>query len=262
MTLIILEGTDYAGKSTLAQRLISTWQDRSTSDCHMTAELLHVGPPSKKSDDMSLATWAAVQTSELTRLIEKHDPKNARHLVVFDRFHWGMPIYGPIYRPDSNQDNYGDLGYHNFMWVESQLAMHGALTVHVMTSIEEMLKRAKSRGDDEYLTENSDLAQELQLRLLWTRYVQFAANVGLFMPTFRKHPYLTGDWSLADQSDGIKELRSHDSLWPFQDFDEFYLYRARKAGKGNVSELLDEAVINLKSRPHNHVEYRFEKVDK
>lgn len=254
MPLIILEGPDYAGKSTLAQELLRTWQDRSSYQ-NMTGDILHVGPPSKKPDDLSLKRWATVQTSELIRLMEKHDPTNPNHLIIFDRFHWGSAIYGPVYRPQNNQDNYGDLGYENFMWVEQQLATHGALTVHVTTSLNEMLERAQKRGEDEYLAQ-SDVSQELQLRKLWTRYMKFASNVGLFMPTFRGAAYRSGAWFPSDTSEALKEMKAYyDTDWPLQKLEDYYLYKLSRE-TSSVNLLLDEAIIKLKSRPYSRIEFR------
>ncbi len=115
--LIVLEGVDCTGKSTLAQQLAA-----------MTgAEVQHFGPPERHP----LLEWGSVATN--------YAPSSGD--LVLDRFHWGEIVYGPHYRGKS------DLGLEGFMWLELVLASRGAVTVLTTGDPDKIYARVVSSND-------------------------------------------------------------------------------------------------------------------
>lgn len=202
---IVLEGPDYSGKSTLAQAIVDNWLNRPNT----TAEIVHTGSPGPKPESMSIEEWKQGQISSLTRKIYKYlDVDKDNHMVVFDRFAWGAPIYGPLHRPDTNykDENFGDLGHTGFMYVDSVLAFNGGMTVHVGTPLHTILSRADMR-DDPYLDDHAaGKSREEQLAELWFRYFQFAANVGQYLPSSYSAPVMVGKVEDSDVNRDLKML--------------------------------------------------------
>jgi hypothetical protein len=115
--LIILEGCDATGKTTVARELAEDWG----------FELRHHGPP----DRHPLEEWG--------QQIADYKPTDR---WVMDRFHWGELVYAPHYR------NRTDLGWHGFEWVEQALRSRGAITVHCTGDPQRILDRATALEDD------------------------------------------------------------------------------------------------------------------
>lgn len=232
MPIIILEGPDYAGKSTLAETIQEQWLARSTEHNPLTAELLHTGPPGSKPKKMSKDDWADSVMADLLNVVWTKMSLSSTHLVIVDRFHWGAPIYGPIMRPalDYGKQHYGDLGHDRFMRIEMELANRGAITAHVGTTLSELVARSEGR-EDEYLDENAKDgdSREDQLELLWFRYYQFAANVGQYLPTSLDHPIMVGDYKSEEVVSDLKRLsilnkENLNKNWPDQNRFEYYTY--------------------------------------
>lgn len=129
---IALEGPDGAGKTTLAQKLA----DRINAESGQSVEINHVGPP---------ASFETVVDENLERRLTYAPGKEQ---VVFDRLHWGCPVYGPIYRPELNIDGYGDLGPNRWKYIELSLSAVGAVTVLVTGDPDVLSARITERGDD------------------------------------------------------------------------------------------------------------------
>lgn len=129
---IIFEGADGAGKSTLTEavagRLRETLLPVTTS---------HLGPPAKPGT--ALAECLAAPYADYT--------VGQGHLVS-DRWSWGCPVYGPIYRPDDNVDGYGDFGIGGFRYAELFAVSRGAYIVLVDGVPAELRRRLEERGDD------------------------------------------------------------------------------------------------------------------
>lgn len=120
--LIVLEGVDGAGKSTLTDRLLSTLPDHST-------KRLHCGP--LKGDPM--------RAYELP--LRDYVPGGNEHIVC-DRWHVGELVYGPLYRGRSA------LSEAMRLHVEMLLDKLGAYKLVVTTDMRTLRQRLAARGED------------------------------------------------------------------------------------------------------------------
>jgi thymidylate kinase len=121
--LVIIEGCDGTGKSTLAARLAERLDG---------AEVLHLGPPKRHP------------LEETVLALDDYTPGSGRHVIV-DRFHLGEMIYGPIYRGESKL---GPLGGPEHKWVDLWLKSRGALQVVLTATLKTVEDRIGVRGDD------------------------------------------------------------------------------------------------------------------
>lgn len=126
MTFIGLEGCDGAGKSTLAEAVISELQARFPND---TVEYIHRSQLERDPVD------------EYALDIEKYRPGSNHHIVA-DRWHWGETIYGPLYR------NGSALSEGAFRWVEMFMKARGVTFWHVTAPLNVIRERLESRGED------------------------------------------------------------------------------------------------------------------
>jgi thymidylate kinase len=124
--LILIEGTDGAGKTTLAQRVVDELHQRYPYD-----EILayHAGPPRQHPLD------------EYETPLLGYRPNRGTH-VVCDRWHWGERVYPEILGRDSQ------LTREVWMHLELFLASRGALVVHVTVPTDVLRDRLAQRGDD------------------------------------------------------------------------------------------------------------------
>src|ERR1044071_6965701 len=91
--LIVLEGTEAVGKTTLANALAAKWQE--LTDYHGdggTARILHHGYP---DTDRHIYTQYAEPLGDERLRASVLDRKN---LFIFDRYHLGDLLYGPLMR--------------------------------------------------------------------------------------------------------------------------------------------------------------------
>lgn len=112
--LIILEGCDGAGKTTLAKSLAML----------LDAEIVHCS--SKTKNDFRF----------FCNLIEASDHKN----IIADRFCYGQFVYQ--HKDDRPLEN-----YHNLNALEIILLEHGAKVVYVTAPLEEIESRLKARSE-------------------------------------------------------------------------------------------------------------------
>ena len=266
--LILLEGPDYAGKSTFAQKLHDVWLAGWGLDfkSKRTAEILHCGPPGNKPDELTEAQWGYDIAKDLIDTVNaKHNPGDPDHLLILDRYHIGMPVYGPLFRPQWNRDNYGDIGYMNFMWIENELHRHGGLTVHMATSLGTLIERSANR-EDEYL-DTRDISRRQQLEEIWVKYYQFFAYVGQFMPTSLGFPLFAQPHETRLLAQMIDENPSrYENPWPEPYPGALYTYTVGGIGLPDVanksvnvaaSMLLTQARIKSMTRPYSEQSYRF-----
>jgi thymidylate kinase len=136
--LIILEGADCTGKSTLAGLLVKAANDRG-----MTTRLLHAGPPPEHDPIDEHWPGRELWRSEYVAPLEKLRPlvDSPTALVVCDRWHLGERIYGPMLRGRSIM-TYSD-GKEMSAW----LKMLGALIVILIADDATIEDRYEMRGD-------------------------------------------------------------------------------------------------------------------
>lgn len=123
--LVILEGPDCAGKTTLADRLQAEIE-RTTRDKVLR---LSSGPPALHPLD------------EYVVPLLGYRPAIGTHIIC-DRLHWGEAVYPLVLRRPSSLD--GGV----FSYIEAFLASRGAYVVHLTQPVEELERRMRERGDD------------------------------------------------------------------------------------------------------------------
>jgi thymidylate kinase len=124
--LVILEGCDGAGKSTLADALAHRGEREG-----FNVEVWHKGPPETKDP-----------FAEYEGPLINYTPQDDRRLVICDRWHLGEFIYGPVLRGVSRLDWAG------LRHIDLRLQALGAVQVIVTTNIETILARLRRRGED------------------------------------------------------------------------------------------------------------------
>lgn len=125
--VIILEGPDGCGKTTLANMLIKDYGFRSQ----------HVSRPEKGEDVFK------TYSNHLLRALRGDQP------VVFDRLYLGERIYGPIMR---GHDLLGEEGQR---LIERIVRARDVKTILCLTDYDSAVERWKIRGDDYILREDS-----------------------------------------------------------------------------------------------------------
>lgn len=129
--IVVLEGPDFAGKSTA----ISTLVDR------FDALVWANGQPTPGID---------VNLDYLDQVVRASE---AKQMVVFDRLHIGELIYGPLYRQGSTLSPQG------LTAIESALHNAGALKLHVDLHDEELLRRFRGTRGDALVKHEDELLQ-------------------------------------------------------------------------------------------------------
>ena len=122
--LIVLEGPDGAGKTTLAKALMAGFYRKWPSG---TFRIEHRGPLRLNVDPVDEYT------------LPDYDPADMTNLVVCDRWHLSEAVYGPIYRGGSR----ADLVFHE-KWLDDR----GALKLYVTEPLRVLTARVSERGDD------------------------------------------------------------------------------------------------------------------
>lgn len=139
MSLIVLEGVDGAGKTTLVERLVDMLDE--------DVVVKHCGPP--KGDILKEYEWS---------LASSYRPMTTD--FICDRWHVGELVYGPMLRGKSQ------LTPAMVNHIEMFLSSRGALRLHVDAPIEAILARVGKRGED--------LVNSHQIHLIWDWYRQYA----------------------------------------------------------------------------------------
>lgn len=144
--LIVVEGPDGAGKSTLVKKISGAVTSGRPPCARRTGEpyarlingmvygdtqVLHRGPPERHP------------LEEYVLDLDGYDPRHTDH-VVCDRWHLGEPIYSAIYRPDEGSK----LGTPGLRYVDMYLASRGGVTAVVNADPVTLTDRVNVRGDD------------------------------------------------------------------------------------------------------------------
>lgn len=142
--LIVIEGADGAGKTTIAEAI----GKKIEKSFGLKVEQKHSGPPADGEDLVS--TYLST--------IGDYSPDGDKAMII-DRLHWGETIYGPLYRPEADIEGYGSLGPAGFRYVELYVVSRGGVVVHVDVKEATARRRAEERGED--FTNLDDLEQIL-----------------------------------------------------------------------------------------------------
>jgi thymidylate kinase len=137
--LIILEGPDGSGKTTLAERLVTLVAVKFPDH---TVKLLHRGPPTAHPLD------------EYAVPLLRYRPGRGHHLII-DRWHWGEMIYPRFLKRKTK------MSHEIFTYIEMLIHQRGGLMVNVRHPVDAIIDRLRERGDDLIRTEwLPDIAQE------------------------------------------------------------------------------------------------------
>lgn len=123
--LLLIEGSDCVGKSTLAVRLAKHLEESDVAD----VRLLHKGPPTAHPLD------------EYEAPLYDFRPFTGQH-VICDRWHWGESVYPAIFGRATRYDDAVRLH------VEMFLRSRGAYVIHVTGPNERVAGCIERRGDD------------------------------------------------------------------------------------------------------------------
>lgn len=124
MPLILLEGVDGAGKSTLADTIADIQKSMNKK-----VTVLHRGPMK-----------GSVLEEYIDPLLD-YDPASGETLIL-DRWHVGEMIYGPLYRGKTA------LSPGWAMYIENLLAARGAAKVVMTTNLDTLAKRLVAKKED------------------------------------------------------------------------------------------------------------------
>lgn len=127
--IVIFEGPDGAGKSTLIQAVAEQHLDE--GHVPESVQFWRAGPFPQDSD-----AWTEYVVP-IGGLYPSRD-----WLVLIDRWHLGELVYGPIFRGGSR------LSFEQRAWTEGYLRSMGAIQIHVTAEHDELARRLSERGDD------------------------------------------------------------------------------------------------------------------
>src|SRR5580765_4211415 len=152
--LIIIEGPDGVGKTTLAESLA-----KELAESGDEVELLHRGPPKSHPLD------------EYVLPLLDYVPGLGRH-VICDRWHWGEAVYPQVLDRTSLLDD------PVFRYIEMFLRSRGALVVRPYASLELLTSRLLVRGDNLIGVDQLEEIRRGYLRVSsWSRLPQYFRDV-------------------------------------------------------------------------------------
>lgn len=137
--------------------------------------MVHTGPPGNwDENEMSIDQWRKYCFLRLKAVIDMVESHDYRTLLVMDRGTWGSPVYGALFRPDVNEDGFGDLGKTAFMALEQLISDKGGVTAHISPPLETVITRALARaeGEDEFLDQQIG-SREKQITDIYNEYYSF-----------------------------------------------------------------------------------------
>ena len=161
MPVVLIEGVDGTGKSTLADAIV----DRVKNMYPFETRLEHYGVPIYDHDsELSIGQQA------INQLLERlQDFDNNRDFLVLDRFHWGEPVYAPIFRSHACVEPlFGTLTHKEFMHAENWLRTVGGYNAYCLAPTETIVQRLETRGEE--LLDNEHTKRLGQIKMLQERY--------------------------------------------------------------------------------------------
>jgi hypothetical protein len=165
--LILLEGVDGGGKSSLAAAVKKHWDEGHAS----AAQVVHTGPPDPY--DRCVHTEYELQLDEHSERV-----MSPNQLIILDRWHVGDVVYAR-YRPDK-QPRFSPAG---MLHCEMTLSSLGAVKVICSPPLEIVEKRVVDRGDD-YI-------DHFDLPRIHAEYLEHGARYGyLFTSGFENDSWL------------------------------------------------------------------------
>jgi hypothetical protein len=124
MPIVLLEGCDKSGKSTIAERIKACWETR-----YGRAEIIHKGPIPPNKDPMQ-EYWSELPRPEI------------HELYILDRWHVGELVYGPIYRGKS-KITFGDA-----LRIQAAMERRGLVAIHMTADPAVIRQRFIEDGED------------------------------------------------------------------------------------------------------------------
>ena len=204
MSVIVLEGPDLAGKTTVAR-----WLQAELTQRGVISTYIKRGPI--RDDPMT----------EYLRPLDAlaNDPRfNVSHTLILDRWHVGELIYGPLLRGRS------ELTAQQANYIEMVLQTLGCAFIHVTTDVSILEDRWDIRGDSlikrEWLRRISDeYWRYTASRPHWENRV---AGSEMSLPPSQPSPFLgtkRGGWYVGPPKPAVlllgDERNDHTFVWPF-----------------------------------------------
>lgn len=155
--LICLEGSDYAGKTTLANEICAAYAP------YGGTEIIHTGPPPDPHASPFQDYEKPFDDDKELRAKVLSD----NFLVVLDRWSAGDRIYGPRYRGFARFTDGGELH------TEMALSSVGAVKVLCSPPLNVLLERVKLRGGDDYV-DTDDLPR------IHAEYLSYGTRYGYY----------------------------------------------------------------------------------
>ena len=153
MTIYVLEGPDFAGKTTLAASIRNNIVRQTEGGIDI--QIVHNGQP---PEGVNLFAHYVAQVMEA----HNRDLGVSSTHTLFDRLHIGEAVYGPKYRGDSQ------LSFHQLRAIDELLDDLGAVKIFVDAADADLLARFRGTRGDDLVTDEHDLltlAREYRQRL-------------------------------------------------------------------------------------------------
>lgn len=166
MPIVMLEGSDGTGKSTLADAVVLAFERQGYE-----TRLEHYSVP--KYDSGKKTTIGEQAMNQLTDRLQDVSRDQA---LILDRFHWGEPVYAPIFRENACVDErFGTLLPREFQRIHDWLVGVGALQVYLKNDPRTIIRRLGTR--DDWLLAKSPEDRAQQVKLITQRYWQLILDV-------------------------------------------------------------------------------------
>lgn len=199
MPVLIIEGCDGTGKSTLAARA-AEYARETYGKVYEVRELHYGVPPYDPESPLTIGEQA------MNALLEPlTDFVFASQFLVIDRFHWGEPVYAPTFRADSCVDPmFGTLTHDEFFHVENWVRRVGGVVGYCYAPPGIIMERVlrEREGVPDLIADSGDV-QNKTLQIL-DRYEKL-------------HTYLTHEHRGPRRAENIRQIEllkpSDTDIW-------------------------------------------------